>query len=247
MSSLLRLAGQLDVNDPKRIQVIARFQDAKHRKQVHDESGAKDLPYYLPGLRSCISEESHLARALSEAGRGDDAMLATIRIKVMKKEEKEIQEALVKRMEEIQAKLSLLNQKEISLEHLSKMEEDQRRLNQATEDLAPADEDSDNSPTHQDTTQADEGGEKVKLSKGQKKKLRKQKMKVMTADRAAELAPGPGKVTAESVVSALDEQDMPEMVKELARTLAQVPPCPQGLSHDAASLRHDAASACSHL
>jgi len=218
VARLSRLAGQMDVSDPKRVEIIARFQDAKRRKQVHDESGAKDLPYYLPGLRSCISEESHLARALSEAGRGDDAMLATIRVKVMKKEEKEIQEALMKRMEEIQAKLSLINEKEMSLDRITKMEEDQRRLKQEAAELIPVDEDSDQSPTHQT-----EGGEKVKLSKGQKKKLRKQRQKGMTAETAADNAPGPGRVTADSVVSALDDNDMPDMVKELARTLAQDP------------------------
>ena len=89
VSRLTRVASHYAVDDPKRIASIETLQECKRRKQVFEESKAAELPYYVSAIRNAICEDSALARALSEQGRADEAMLATIRVKVMKKEIRE--------------------------------------------------------------------------------------------------------------------------------------------------------------
>ena len=127
VSRLTRVASNHPVDSPKRIAAIETLQDCKRRKQVFEESHAVDLPYYLSAIRNAICEDSALARALSEQeGRSEEAMLATIRVKVMKKEIREREGAMRAKIEALQAKLTNLNNTEESIRtQLAEVEDDE--------------------------------------------------------------------------------------------------------------------------
>ena len=251
VSRLTRVASHYTVDDPKRIASIETLQECKRRKQVFEESKAAELPYYVSAIRNAICEDSALARALSEQGRADEAMLATIRVKVMKKEIREREEQMRARMEEVQAKLAALKSAEDSIrnqlaevdeEEMEEKEEKEQKqpaeeaeVEVAAEPSVPGDAESEirkleemgqvmqaqelrriRDQTRQDVSKAREAG----MTENQKKRERKKRAKL---GKAAGDGDTSGEVTAATVGRALEERELPDMVKKLAMNLSQDP------------------------